>query len=98
MCQEKCSLYRDEILRHFSDGAKMRPEARTHYAECVDCMAAVTAVLSRNVSSSTSMNGRGSDGEARPVPEAARRALAHGAQVLERVFGIGSNNHSSADE
>jgi hypothetical protein len=88
MTSQDCVPYRAEILRHFDDGAGLRPEARAHYAGCVHCMTAVTAALSGKT------NGLSPDGHGAAartptaVPDAARRALAHGNQVLGRVFGI----------
>jgi hypothetical protein len=67
-------------------------------------MTAVTAALSGKVDG-TSLNGI-SPGPVRtrggkklaPLPEAARRALAHGSLVLERVFGIRSASGSDKPE
>jgi hypothetical protein len=94
MTTQDCSAYRDDILRHFGNGAELRPEARQHYAGCVHCMTAVTAALSSRARD-TSLDGRsaepvcGSAGKASAaLPDAARRALTHGRQVLERLFGI----------
>ncbi len=104
MIAPDCGPYRDEILGHFGNGTELRPEAREHYAGCVHCMAAVTAALSCKVAV-PSRNGLGAGGvvgspAGRPAarPEAACRALAHGSQVLERVFGIRSGNDSGTAE
>jgi hypothetical protein len=94
MTTQDCSPYRDDILRHFVQGTKLRPEAREHYAACVHCMTAVTAALGNHrVGPSPDGQGAGplpgsAGRNSAPLPEAARRALAHGRQVLERVFGI----------
>jgi hypothetical protein len=104
MTTQDCSPYGDEILRHFGNGTELRPEAREHYAGCVHCMTAVTAALSSNVAG-TPLDGLGAGpvrgpAASKPValPEAARRALAHGRQVLERVFGIRSGSGSGTPE
>jgi hypothetical protein len=92
MSAQDCSSYRDEILHYFGNGTALRPEAREHYAGCVHCMAAVTAALSGTVAAA-SLDGRGSaNGKPAPLSDAARQALAHGRQVLERVFGIRSSS------
>ncbi len=104
MIAQDCGPYRDEILGHFGNGTDLRPEAREHYAGCVHCMTAVTAALSSKVvgPSRNGLGAGGVDGSARGKaaarPEAACRALAHGSQVLERVFGIRSGNDSRTPE
>jgi len=104
MTPPDCSPYRDEILCHFGNGTELRPEAREHYAGCVHCMTAVTAALSGNLAG-PSRNGRGpipvrgsAASKPVPLPEAARQALAHGSQVLERVFGIRSGSGPGTPE
>ena len=104
MTTHDCSPYRDEILRHFGNGTEMRPGVQEHYADCVRCMTAVTAALSGNVAG-PSPNGRGAvpvcgsaPRNSATLPEAARRALAHGRQVLDRVFGIPPDGRPAASE
>ena len=104
MTTQECSPFRDEILRHFSNGTELRPEAREHYAACVHCMTAVTAALKGNVAGALA-NGRGaarvrgsSAKKSETLPAAARRALAHGRPVLDRVFGIRSGSGPDAPE
>jgi hypothetical protein len=98
MTTHDCASYRDEIVHHFGNGRDLRAEAREHYSGCVHCMTAVTAALSGDVAA-TSCDGRGpAEGKPAALSEAARRALAHGRQVLERVFGIGSANGPATPE
>jgi hypothetical protein len=104
MTTPECSTYRNEILRHFINGTELRPEFREHYAGCVHCMTAVTAALHGNEAGG-SANGRGAGAvrgsaarESATVPEAARRALAHGRKVLDRVFGIQSGGGPTGPE
>ncbi len=85
--------YRDEILRHFADGTPWSATARAHYAECLECIAAVTAMLARQAGA-TAGTVESSQGQvsvttpASSLPEGAQRALEHGRQVLAREFGI----------
>lgn len=104
MTTQDCSPYRAEILHHFGNGTELRCEAREHYIGCVQCMTAVTAALSGNVPV-PSPNGRNAPPVGGPAgrkpatgSEAARRALAHGRQVLDRVFSIRSGSGPSVSE
>lgn len=98
MTTRDCCPYRDAVLHHFTSGAALAPEGREHYAACVHCMTAVTAALSGNMAD-MSNDGPGAvracaSAPKKPValPVAACQAVAHGRQVLERVFGIRSGN------
>jgi hypothetical protein len=81
-----CTHHRDAIIRHFRDGEPWGAEARDHYAGCLDCITEVTSLLSQQADGVT-VPVCGSASQT-PLPEPARRALAHGEQVLKRMFGI----------
>ena len=95
MVTPMCSGNVDEIVGHFLRGEPLSAEAREHYLSCEDCMIAVTAALSANLSDAP-IRARGAtprsgaaEGRTATLPEPARLARDHGRQVLKRVFGIG---------
>ena len=92
MTRSDCSEFRDEILGHFLEGKPFSSQAREHYHQCVDCIAAVSTELDRN--SANTVRTRGAVVNGATLPESTRQALAHGRQVLQREFGIPADGAS----
>jgi hypothetical protein len=86
MPSSTCSEHRDEILLHFVEKRPIRKAASEHYAQCLECIKAVTLALDERSSRRTRSRHTGAD--APVLPDAAKVALAHGREVLKREFGI----------